>query len=694
MSEPETSLDVDYLFVGAGASSRLLLMSLDRHNLLKGKRVVVIDPDVKSSNDKTYCFWASPEELKEIQCESLIGHRWRHVTVDHKQSESLNAMEYMHISSIDLYHASDQIMKANEVKYLQDKVEKIESFEKGIKVVTSAKHFLTNTVFDSRPPKYLPPKINEAHLIQSFIGYVIQCDKPIERAEAIHLMDFEVDQLGCTQFVYVLPFSETKILVELTRFGENKITASEAEPILRKYISERFGKYEIEATETGCIPMCSSPIAKDAPLKGLISIGGRAGAIKPSTGYAFKTMAHHAEGIAKDIANNRSTRIIKHSTRFKLYDRLLLFILKSYPYLGKPIFQTLFKKNKTQTIFNFLDEKSTLTQEVAIFLSLPLTPFLKALWLDCTIRFEKTIAPAALLLLASVLWSMQSILPSSFEWIQYAVLAVGLFSVGIPHGAVDHLLHQSKANTNHKIKFVIQYLTAFAALLLVWLVSPTIALVLFLVYSAGHFGETDMQEWQIPDGRHVKAFLWGALTLTTILFGHTLETNYILQNMNVGIMPWNEGIGNTIAILCVAASLIWGWYEQRVQMILLALVLIISIYLPLLTSFGLYFLGHHSVSGWLHLKHGLKTNHVHLFRKALPFTLGAFALLLAMIILFQKESMEQFHGEWLSILFVFISCLSFPHVIAMHHYYLKVEKEALIEPYRKNNIEYYNENKT
>jgi hypothetical protein len=41
---------IDYLFVGAGASAILLLMSLDERGMLHEKNIVIIDPDTKLIN--------------------------------------------------------------------------------------------------------------------------------------------------------------------------------------------------------------------------------------------------------------------------------------------------------------------------------------------------------------------------------------------------------------------------------------------------------------------------------------------------------------------------------------------------------------------------------------------------------------------------------------------------------------------
>jgi hypothetical protein len=96
-----------------------------------------------------------------------------------------------------------------------------------------------------------------------------------------------------------------------------------------------------------------------------------------------------------------------------------------------------------------------------------------------------------------------------------------------------------------------------------------------------------------------------------------------------------------------------------------------SIYLPLITSFGIYFIGQHSISGWSHLKKGLNFNNFSLFKKALPFTAGALLLLVTFLFLLKNDYLSRFNEHLITIFFVFISCISFPHVVEMNKFYKK-----------------------
>ncbi len=660
----------DYLFVGAGASATLLLMSMEKRGLLKDKKVVVIDPDAKNTNDKTYCFWSNPNEPIAQQCGHLISYQWERASIGQNQPQSLSPLNYAHLSSIDLYGELHRIISDNNIQRIHGAVLSLETFETGVQLTTENGNWYAQTVFDSRTPQYLKPKTNEAHLLQSFMGYVINTKTPLIDAGCINLMDFDVEQLGSTQFVYVLPFSEHKLLVELTRFGVLPITQSECEPILQEYISQRFGSFTILDTETGVIPMSSAQMKSDL-IPGVILIGGKAGAVKPSTGYAFKNMFAHAESIANSLQQGIHPATIKSPSRFPFYDRLLLYILKHEPHQGKPIFQTLFKKNKLLHVLRFLDEKTSITQDVRLLASLPFKPFLKALWCDISVRHQQSLMPLLVLLLSLGMWLLFHVSPTVFYWVEPILFLIGLLLVGIPHGAVDHLLGSGQLQSRPNVSFVIRYLGAALLYFLVWLLFPLMAISFFLLYSMWHFGQNDMNEWQPELKSTINNWLWGFMLLSILLSGHITETNLILAKMEVYIIPFSNIQGIIFSIILVSIAMAWGLWKGYPGMILSCCMLAIGVQLPLITAFGLYFIGQHSVNGWSHLKQGLSTDNATLFLKALPFSLGAFLLFAVLLVAMQMGWLKEFSGNWLTAFFVFVSCISFPHVIAMHQFYKK-----------------------
>ena len=66
------------------------------------------------------------------------------------------------------------------------------------------------------------------------------------------------------------------------------------------------------------------------------------------------------------------------SKKFHFYDSVFLRVLAEKQLAGADLFTKLFKTNNVQNIFCFLDNESTMKQDIGILASLPTWPFLKS----------------------------------------------------------------------------------------------------------------------------------------------------------------------------------------------------------------------------------------------------------------------------------------------------------------------------
>ena len=109
------------------------------------------------------------------------------------------------------------------------------------------------------------------------------------------------------------------------------------------------------------------------------NIGVAGGQTKASSGYTFQFIQKQAEAIIKCLVQKQDLYgAVTSSSRFRFYDRVLLAVLDKNRVSGKEVFSTLFKKNSAQQVLKFLDNESTLTEELKIISTLPTFPFLKA----------------------------------------------------------------------------------------------------------------------------------------------------------------------------------------------------------------------------------------------------------------------------------------------------------------------------
>lgn len=632
-----------------GCANSLLLLALQRANLLHGKRIVIYEPEQKEQNDRTFCFWLEPNELKKAGLEELISFSWAKVKCSSSEPQYLASKRYYYLRSEVLYAKIKSILSACNASWIYKKIEQ-------------TSEDLAAYVFDSRPPQFETSKNQHNALVQSFYGWFVQTEQPVFDPEVFTMMDFSIPQNGQTQFLYVLPFDPHRALIEPTRFGSDTLNEKEAEVMMESYFAKQQTTYDVIEKERGCIPMNSAPILKEDQPSNWHKTGAGAGLLKPSTGYSFVRNLADAQQICASLQEN-ATQIARRSTipRFAYFDRLLLQILSRTPQRGKVIFEHLFAKNQTIEVLKFLDEETSPKEELRLMLSLPIGWFLAAalrdflwvLWSKC-----KSIAPVFIVSLLGYFAQLSGHL----DWF-WPLLAVGFIFVGLPHGALDHLHLLPNKKLNQILPYLLLYLALGTAVFILWFVAPQMALLFFLIYSAWHFGQADLQIWE-RNSVYWWPFMWGGFSLLFLLTTHLNEVVMLLSQVGLEInisTPGSFGQVFRSAPFWMILGLFPLYFLKSWRVIEALLVLLLVSELPIIEAFAIYFIFQHSINGWRHLQRTTSLSSMKLWLQALPFTLGSIALFAA----FFYWSEDQNWG----LFFIFLSALSFPHVYFMHRAY-------------------------
>jgi lycopene beta-cyclase len=650
----------DYVFIGLGASNSLLLHQLYENNLLKDAEVLIIEPNLDTLNHKTFCFWSEDDDL--ISQLPWISKKWPNIRISKFNSQNIYPLQYRYISGSTINQYNNSILK--EIKHHHLRI----SYTSPTLVINDkcvitieSNQIYASYVFDSRPPVFLTEKACQTKLLQSFIGWEVESDRTIFEEDTITLMDFAIPQNNSCQFVYILPFSNNKALIEITRFDESPILIDEANEALIQYIEKLDTNVTITRVEKGAIPMTTQDIEEENIGQKWIATGTRAGMLKPTSGYAFHSMYDHAQKITTSIKSGKD--FIKQSPlyRYQFYDRILLSILKENATMGKQIFETLFHKSNPVTVLKFLREKTTLWDEIKIFKNLPKLLFIRYAIKDILI-YKKNIGPVTVPIVISVI--MLLLYFSGFTAINYVIIAVGFLLIGMPHGALDHLsLHRWKSKMGI-LSFVLKYLTGVFIFALLWIFLPSVALLCFIILSAWHFGQTDFKEWHIA--QNLIAFFWGFNVLQILLLFHFDETLLILSQIgHLEIAHYLETV-QPIAIKwlqfsALANTVVLWLLTKSKKLIKTAAYLYALSFLPITVAFAIYFIFQHSLQGWIHLQSELKESTGNMLLKSLPFSIGGIAIILCGLIL-----VDQSH---LSMFYILLSCISIPHIYFMHKLY-------------------------
>ena len=342
------------------------------------KKILLIDRDVKNKNDRTWCFWE-----KEIgYFEHIVLKKWQTLQlISHETNIPLDIQPYSYkmIRGIDFYnYCFDKIRDNPNITVLNGNIS-FDAVNNYSPSIDGAPIDMTSSmVFNSINLPQIEDK-GQYNLKQHFKGWIIETQEAFFDPETATLMDFRVDQSAGTTFVYVLPLTSTTALIEYTLFNEKVMTSEEYDIELRKYISDflKCNSYKVIEEELGVIPMTSARF--HSYKTGMINIGTAGGQTKASTGYTFRFIQKHSEQIVSRMINGQSPIVNAQGTmRFKFYDNTLLHILSGKKLSGKQIFEMLFRKNKASKIFKFLDNETSVIDELKIIITLPTKQFLEA----------------------------------------------------------------------------------------------------------------------------------------------------------------------------------------------------------------------------------------------------------------------------------------------------------------------------
>lgn len=371
--------DYDYIIAGSGLAGLSLLYHVLQHDVLKTKKILVVDPMKKKDNDRTWCFW----EKQQGPFESIVCHQWktlRFFSHDVEREFEMENYRYKMIQSGDLYQLTQEhACGFPNVVFIHEKIFDIVEKDNLAIVKTDVKEYAADYVFNSTG--LFHPEMNEQNtLLQHFTGWYIKTAKPAFNSSIATLMDFRLNQKHGTTFMYVLPTKDNEALVEYTLFSEKVLKPEEYERELRRYIREdlKVEDYEITHTEFGVIPMSKAGFNRyQGKNNRIINIGTAGGFTKPSTGYTFQFVQKHLEEVAICLKNNQSPAIKPTWTdkKFLWYDLTLLDVLMTGSLTGEKIFTSLFKKVKPERILAFLANDSGFWEEFKIRNAVPVIPF-------------------------------------------------------------------------------------------------------------------------------------------------------------------------------------------------------------------------------------------------------------------------------------------------------------------------------
>ena len=324
MRDPHPSLvatEVDVAILGGGLSGGLCALAIAEH--APHLRVALVEQADRLAGNHTWCCHGS--DLASAWGRSmgrwfrpLVKYHWSDYQVKFPNFDRTIAGEYLCVPSDALESEVAKVMARSGARLLLG--ERVQSASASQVALESGKRLHAGLVLDARGSQDRKGGAG----FQKFVGWEIETREAASGLGHIPIfMDATVEQVDGYRFVYVLPMSATRFLVEDTYFSRSRVLARDiVADRLRAYLVGRgVDRYEIVREESGILPM---PWRTDTDLATVdlapVAIGYRAGLFHPATGYSLGLAAQTAERIARAAADGPSDSL--HSLASSIVDDL------------------------------------------------------------------------------------------------------------------------------------------------------------------------------------------------------------------------------------------------------------------------------------------------------------------------------------------------------------------------------------
>jgi lycopene beta-cyclase len=340
----------DYIIVGGGLQGGLIALAL-RHRQ-PAARVTMIDRGPRPGGNHTWSFHANdlPTEAEPF-VRPLVSAEWPNYLVNFPGFARTVPSRYAAISS-DRF--ADVMEKSG--CELRTGTEVVALGQSSVRLADGTE-LNAACVLDCRGPNAVEPTTATGY--QKFVGLEIETERHWPDAVPT-IMDASVPQDDGFRFVYVLPFTSNRVLIEETHFADG---TGLNKPLLRQRIGEyadarNVGRWRVLREEAGVLPMPWAGAGVRVPETGPLPVGYAGGWCHPATGYSFPLAVRVALAIMgarpsdARTAIRRLARRIVHRQRFARFLNRLLFTLV-VPQQRWQVFRRLYRAVPDATLNRF-----------------------------------------------------------------------------------------------------------------------------------------------------------------------------------------------------------------------------------------------------------------------------------------------------------------------------------------------------
>ena len=273
----------------------------------------------------------------------------------------------------------------------------------------------------------------------------------------------------------------------------------------------------------------------------------------------------------------------------------------------------------------------------------------------------------------------QIIESSDITW--QVVVALIALAVGIPHGALDHLVTLPRTSAAKMAVFILIYVAVAIAAVVALLTWNVIGFIGVVVMSAVHFGIGDAAfiseiDRRTVDQKPFQKYLYAAAagTLPVVIPLVSEKSNSALEKVNPQLLDWHQGLNNDLMLwtMVLTAIVLLRLVQKRRdgEAIDLVLLYLLAVTAPPLVAFAVYFGCWHALRHTARLTLTLPSSQAafaegnikRAFIKAVlpgtPALIGTF-IVAAAIVIFRGDSLDD---QFLWVTLVVVWALTVPHM--------------------------------
>ncbi len=332
------------------------------------EKIIAFENEDINKRDNFFGFWLT-DWMKPF--ENIIEKKWHKWTIGDKNIKVTHTIADKPYCVISFQKWKEYCFETKSKLVIKNKkVVQYSSLQNYFKIITSDNNeYYAEKIYDSRSTKE-----KKGELLQHFFGINITAADNTFNDDKLTLMHFTKEK-NLLHFMYVLPFSHNKALIESTVFSKDVLKKSWYRKKINDYLKlNDIIEFKENSTEKGVIPMFFAE-EKKLPGPNIFNIGIRGGACKPSTGYAFSFLIKQIQL----LKNSKENYVTIHKLLEKKMDKIFINFLKNNNEQGQS-FIKLASNLSGNEFQSFMMGESNLLTKLKIIKSMPKIAFIKELF--------------------------------------------------------------------------------------------------------------------------------------------------------------------------------------------------------------------------------------------------------------------------------------------------------------------------